>query len=74
MIKVNSFSSTVPLLRSYKNIYWILGGLAKKGDKLNLKKFFLNIKAYIYGKDKNFLLIHYQIKFFTKFINTRQSD
>ena len=33
--KSTSFSSTVPLLESYKNIYWILGGLAKKGDKLN---------------------------------------
>ena len=36
--KSTSFSSTVPLLESYKNIYWILGGIAKKGDKLKLKK------------------------------------
>jgi len=28
--KSTSFSSTVPLLQSYENIYWILGGLAKK--------------------------------------------
>ncbi len=55
--KSTSFSSTIPLLESYKNIYWILGGLAKKGDKLKLnKKFFPNIKAYIYGKDRNFLI------------------
>ena len=53
--KSTSLSATLPLLESYKNIYWILGGLAKKGDKLNLKrKYFKNIKAYIYGKDKNF--------------------
>ena len=28
--KSTSFSSTKPLLESYKNIYWILGGLAKR--------------------------------------------
>ena len=55
--KSTSFSSTIPLLESYKNIYWILGGLAKKGDKLKLnKKYFSNIKAYVYGKDRNFLI------------------
>ena len=55
--KSTSFSSTVPLLESYKNIYWILGGLAKKGDKLKLnKKYFSNIKAYAYGKDRNLLI------------------
>ena len=55
--KSTSFSSTVPLLESYENIYWILGGLAKKGDKLKLKKKFIpNIKAYIYGKDRNFFI------------------
>ena len=55
--KSTSFSSTIPLLESYKNIYWILGGLAKKGDKFKLnKKFISNIKAYVYGKDRNFLI------------------
>jgi len=55
--KSTSFSSTAPLLESYKNIYWILGGLAKKGDKLKLKKkYFRNIKAFVYGKDRNFLM------------------
>ena len=55
--KSTSFSSTVPLLESYKNIYWILGGIAKKGDKLQLnKKYFLNIKAFVYGKDRNLLV------------------
>ncbi len=55
--KSTSFSSTVPLLESYQNIYWILGGLAKKGDKLSLnKKYIPNIKAYIYGKDRNFFI------------------
>ena len=55
--KSTSFSSTVPLLESYKNIYWILGGLAKKGDKFILKKKYIsNIKAYVYGKDRNFFI------------------
>ena len=55
--KSTSFSSTVSLLESYQNIYWILGGLAKKGDKLKLKKkYFPNIKAYVYGKDRNLLI------------------
>ena len=45
----------MPLLQSYENIYWILGGLAKKGDKLNLnKKYFKKIKAYIYGTNRAF--------------------
>jgi len=53
--KSTSFSSTLPLLQSYKNIYWILGGLAKKGDKLNLdKKLFKEINAYIYGTNRFF--------------------
>ena len=63
--KSTSFSSTVPLLESYDNIYWILGGLAKKGDKLKLKnKYFSNIKAYIYGKDRNFFISSLQGKIF----------
>ena len=53
--KSTSFSSTLPLLESFQNIYWILGGMAKKGDKLKLKKKnFKKIKAFIYGKDQLF--------------------
>ena len=53
--KSTTLSSTLPLLESFKNIYWILGGIAKKGDQLNLKKEnFRKIKAFIYGKDKIF--------------------
>ena len=51
--KSTSLSSTLPLLESFTNIYWILGGMAKKGDQLKLKKKnFKNINAFIYGKDK----------------------
>ena len=53
--KSTSFSSSINLLKSYKNIIWILGGLSKKNDKFKLpSKYFGNIKCYIYGKDKNF--------------------
>ena len=53
--KSTSFSSTVNFLKSYKNIYWILGGLAKKGDKFILPaKYYKNIKCYIFGKNKSF--------------------
>ena len=53
--KSTSFSSTNSLLKYYKNIYWILGGIAKKGDVLTLnKKYIKNLKVYIYGHDKIF--------------------
>ena len=53
--KSTSFSSSINLIKSYRNIYWILGGQSKMGDKLTLKKSDLyDVKAYIYGKDKNF--------------------
>ena len=51
--KSTSFSSSISLLKENKNIFWLLGGIYKKGDKLELsKKYFKNIKAFIYGKDK----------------------
>ena len=63
--KSTSFSSTVPLLENYKNIYWILGGQAKKGDKFKLsKKYLSNVKAYIYGKDSDFLIKTLEKKIF----------
>ena len=55
--KSTSFSSSLNLLKSYKIIFWIVGGLAKKGDRLNLpKKYYKNIDCYIYGKDKKFFI------------------
>ncbi len=53
--KSTSFSSSIGLLKVNRNIYWLLGGIHKKGDKFNLsKKYFNNIQAFIYGKNKNF--------------------
>ena len=53
--KSTSFSSSIGFLKSNSNILWLLGGMHKKGDKLNLKKKdFNNVRAFIYGKKKNF--------------------
>jgi len=53
--KSTSFSSSISLLKSNKNIHWLLGGVYKKGDKFNLSgKYYKNIKAYIYGNNKKF--------------------
>ena len=52
--KSTSFSSSKNLLQSYKNIYWLVGGKFKKGDKFILdKKYYKNIKVYIYGSKIN---------------------
>ena len=53
--KSTSFSSSINLISSMNNIFWILGGLPKKGDKFKLNKNKnLALKAFIYGKQKNF--------------------
>ena len=53
--KATSFQATKFALASCKNIYWILGGLHKDKDKLELKEFRGNIvKSYIIGKNVNF--------------------
>ena len=52
--KATSFSSSASILRSLNNVYWIVGGLAKKGDKFLLSKNHCkNIKAYVFGNDRN---------------------
>ena len=33
--KATSFAATETALSGLKNIYWILGGLSKRGDKIN---------------------------------------
>ena len=55
--KATTFSSSVSLLKSLNNVYWIVGGQAKKGDKLLLpKKYCKNTKAYVFGTNKNFFI------------------
>ncbi len=53
--KATTFKAAQSALSSLKNIYWILGGIPKKGDKLQ----FLNskkniIKCYLIGKSVNY--------------------
>jgi len=53
--KSTSFSSSIDILKIHSNIYWLIGGIHKKGDKFDLpKKYYKNIKAFIYGKNKKF--------------------
>tara|TARA_Y100001970_G_scaffold111429_1_gene139083 strand:- start:1905 stop:3182 length:1278 start_codon:yes stop_codon:yes gene_type:complete len=55
--KSTSFSSSLNLLKTYKNIFWIVGGLAKKGDRFLLpKRYYKNINCYIYGTNKSFFI------------------
>ena len=53
--KSTSFSSSVGMFKKASNILWLLGGIYKKGDKLELKKKDLsNVTAFIYGENKSF--------------------
>ncbi len=53
--KATSFIASKSALRSLNNVYWILGGLPKKGDKINLSKIKKKIiKCYLIGKNVNF--------------------
>ena len=48
--KSTSFASSENLLKSLNNVYWILGGIPKKGDQFKLlKKNCKNFKAFIFG-------------------------
>jgi UDP-N-acetylmuramoylalanine--D-glutamate ligase len=53
--KATSFQATKFALQNTKNIFWIVGGLPKKNDKINLKDLRNNIiKSYIIGRNINF--------------------
>ncbi|NMN67589.1 UDP-N-acetylmuramoylalanine--D-glutamate ligase [Candidatus Pelagibacter ubique] len=55
--KSTSFSSSASLLKSLTNVHWIVGGQAKKGDKLLLsQKNCKDFKAYIFGANKSFFI------------------
>ena len=44
--KSTSFSSSIDLIKSYDNVFWIVGGIPKLKDKFNLeKKFFKDRKS-----------------------------
>jgi UDP-N-acetylmuramoylalanine--D-glutamate ligase len=53
--KATSFQATKFALENTKNIFWIVGGLPKKNDKIILKGLQNNIiKSYIIGRNINF--------------------
>jgi UDP-N-acetylmuramoylalanine--D-glutamate ligase len=53
--KATSFEASKYALSNSKNVYWILGGLPKKNDKIFLSRIKKNIiKCYIIGKNTNF--------------------
>jgi UDP-N-acetylmuramoylalanine--D-glutamate ligase len=61
--KATTFESSKCALESNTNILWIVGGLAKMGDKLYLEKLKKNIiKSYVIGKN---------IKYFTNFLKNK---
>ncbi len=53
--KATSFQSSKLALQNSNNIFWILGGLPKKNDKIKLKNLKKNIiRSYIIGKNTHF--------------------
>ena len=66
--KSTTFSSSVGVLKINSNIYWLLGGIPKKGDKFILPNRYLNkTRAFIYGK--NYLFFNKQLRDKIKFEN-----
>ena len=62
-------------MKSLSNVYWLVGGIAKKGDKFILSKNDCkNFKVYIFGKNKNLFInkLKKVIKF-ESFINMKLS-
>ena len=61
--KATSFEAAKYALLNSKNVYWILGGLPKKNDKIVLSKIKKNIiKCYLIGKNTNFFYRQIQNK------------
>ena len=49
--KSTSLASSENLLKNYNHVYWILGGIPKKGDQFKLSKTHCkNFKGFIFGK------------------------
>ena len=73
--KSTSYSSSIEMLKTSNNIYWLLGGIPKKGDKFNLSKiYYNNISGYIFGKKSNKFLFDLQNKIkFKRFSNLKKA-
>jgi UDP-N-acetylmuramoylalanine--D-glutamate ligase len=69
--KSTSFASSENLLKSLKNVYWILGGIPKKSDQFKLsKKNCKNFKAFIFGSNYKEFRKNLKKKIFVKNLNT----
>ena len=73
--KSTSYSSSIEILKKSKNIYWLLGGMPKKGDKFDLsKKYYKNIKCFIFGKNYKKFSLDLKNKIqFKKFSNLKRA-
>ncbi len=73
--KATSYSSSLSILKSLKNVFWLVGGIPKKGDKFLLsKKDCSTFKAYIFGKNKNHFIKHLKNKIdFQSFTNLEKA-
>ncbi len=73
--KSTSYSSSIEILKEKNNIYWLIGGIPKKGDKFNLpKNYFKNIKGYIFGKNQKKFLSDLKTKIkLKKFKNLKEA-
>ena len=73
--KSTSYSSSIEMLKTSNNIYWLLGGIPKKGDKFNLSKiYYKNISGYIFGKKSIKFLFDLQNKIkFKRFSNLKKA-
>ena len=73
--KATSYSSSVSILKSMTNVHWLVGGQPKKGDRFLLKRNECkDLKAYIFGKNRNFFLkeLRNKIKYQT-FVDLKSS-
>ena len=63
------------MLKKDNNIYWLIGGIPKKGDKFNLsRKYFKNIQGYIFGVNQKKFIFDLKNKIkLKKFSNLNQA-
>ncbi len=73
--KSTSYSSSIEILKDKNNIYWLIGGVPKKGDKFNLpKNYCKNIKGYIFGRNQRKFLLDLKKKIkLKKFSNLKKA-
>ena len=73
--KSTSYSSSIEILKEKNNIYWLVGGIPKKGDKFILSKnYYKNIKGYIFGRNQKKFLSDLKSKIkIKKFLNLKNA-